>query len=324
MPAIKINHTKTVSTPWDGSANTKNLKEGEKESYYRQMFAWQDPEGDPTTKAAFKFPHHEVSSSGDIGAANVKGCQSIISVLNGGMGGSNIPDSDRKGVWNHAAAHLKDAGQEPAELKEADEEVELRVFEVEMRAEGDAEPVIEGMAAVYNSMSKDLGGFRESIEPGFFENVLKDDVRALFNHNPDLVLGRTKAGTLSITDTERGLQVQIRPPDTQAGRDALTLIRRRDVSQMSFAFKVREGGDEWIKSKDGIRRVLKRGGAERLYDVSPVTYPAYARTSVTARSMAEGLTGEGSETDPEEERACEQVRSRHANRKREIQIENMK
>lgn len=203
--------------------------------------------------------------------------------------------------------------------------IERRMVEGEIRAvAGTDETAIEGTAAVYNKWSEDLGGFREMIEPGFFENVLKNDVRALWNHNDDLVLGRTRAGTLALTDTERGLDYHITPPDTQVGRDAVTSIKRGDVTQSSFAFIVKAGGDEWIREKDGsIKRVLKRGGAAALMDVSPVTFPAYRQTSVHARSMVEKLekTGEGRAPQPDEdEQAHLQARAKNANRKRKIDL----
>jgi HK97 family phage prohead protease len=119
MPPIGIHHTVTSEEPWDGPAAKANLKNDAEEAYYRKAFAWEDPEGDPKTKAAYKFIHHEVSADGTVGAANVKGCQSGIGVLNGAMGGADIPDGDRQGVYNHMAAHLKDAEYEPAELNSA-------------------------------------------------------------------------------------------------------------------------------------------------------------------------------------------------------------
>lgn len=210
---------------------------------------------------------------------------------------------------------------------------EERSYEVELRVTNmDGKPKIEGVAAVYNSWSEDLGYFREMIEPGFFDEVLKGDTRALWNHNADLVLGRTKSGTLQLEDTERGLGILIDPPDTQAGRDAMTSIKRRDVTQMSFAFMIKPGGDEWIREKDGkIKRILKRGGASRLFDVSPVTFPAYPRTSVYVRSMLEDLseeltdeqlrelTGEEKNNAPDDEHARRLARIRHAKRKLDIQ-----
>ncbi len=202
------------------------------------------------------------------------------------------------------------------------DEIERRNFEVELRGQSEGEaPRIDGTAAVYNRLSEDLGGFREIIEPGFFENVMKDDVRALFNHDDNLVLGRTRAGTLSLEDTERGLDVHITPPDTTAGRDAITLIKRRDVTQMSFAFTVKPDGQEWIREKDGsIKRVLKRGGAARLYDVSPVTYPAYPQTSVNVRSKIAELTEGRQFPAPEGDEARAKLRAKHNHRKRQLEL----
>jgi uncharacterized protein len=206
---------------------------------------------------------------------------------------------------------------------EVNNEMEIRSFPVEMRVLQDEgkKPVIEGSAVVYGKKSELLFGlFREVIEPGFFEGVLKQDVRALWNHNADLVLGRTKSGTLQLNDTERSLDVHIDPPDTQVGRDAVTLIGRGDVNQMSFGFVVKQGGDEWKKETDGTStRILKRGGCERLFDVSPVTYPAYPQTSVSVRSIMDQLTVEGQEPPAKaDEEADPQVRA--ANRRREVEI----
>lgn len=201
-------------------------------------------------------------------------------------------------------------------------EIEQRNFDFELRAQADPgeEPVIEGVAVVYNQWSEDLGGFREMVEPGFFDDVLKGDVRALWNHNTDLVLGRTKAGTLALEDTERGLGIRIKPPDTQIGRDAMITIGRRDVTQMSFGFEVKPGGDQWTRDKDGtVRRTLKRGGAKKLFDVSPVTFPAYPQTSVSTRSQLEAFTQASQAAEAEaSERATAQARN--ANRKRKLQI----
>jgi uncharacterized protein len=218
-------------------------------------------------------------------------------------------------------------------------EIERRTVEMEFRAadgqEGQEAPTISGRAAVYNRWSEDLGGFRELIEPGFFENALKSDVRALWNHNSDLVLGRTKAGTLRLTDTESSLDVEIKPPDTQTGRDAVVSIKRRDVTQMSFAFSVKSGGDTWERDQrtGAITRKLLRGGCEMLYDVSPVTYPAYVQTSVHARSMMDALNPQAGQapdleksnqpggSDPEqEEQKRAQARARNANRIRILDI----
>ena len=301
MPAIKVHHTDTKDGAWDGGANTKNLREGESESYYRQMFAWQDPEADATTKGAFKFPHHEVNSSGDIGAANVKACQSIISVLNGGMGGAKIPDGDRKGVYNHAAAHLKDAGMEPAELNSLLlREIEHRSFsttEIRATAAEGQSVKISGRAAVFDQYSDDLGGFYEIIQPGAFTNSLKnDDVRALLNHDPNYILGRTSSGTLKLNEDSIGLAFEAIPPDTQWVRDMITSMQRGDLTQMSFGFRTIQ--DDWALVGNKIIRTLIE---VKLFDVSPVTFPAYPQTNASVRSAFEAFQANRPATDPGQE-----------------------
>lgn len=162
-------------------------------------------------------------------------------------------------------------------------DIERRAYgaSIELRAAKDGQKII-GYAAVFNSYSEDLGGFREQIVAGAFSNVLDNDVRALFNHGSDIVLGRTKSGTLMLEEDESGLRVEITPPDTQAARDVMELLRRGDVDQMSFAFRV--GKDKWEKKEDDtIERTITEISA--LYDVSVVTYPAYPDTSAAVRSL---------------------------------------
>ena len=167
---------------------------------------------------------------------------------------------------------------------------------VELRAVGegaDAKRKVRGYAAVFNADSENLGGdtYRmiERIEPGAFDDVLKDDVRALFNHDANLILARSKAGagTLSLGVDERGLWYEFEAPDTQAGRDLLVSLQRGDVDQSSFAFTVRKEGQKWEEeTRDGVttaRRTIKK--VSRLYDVSPVTYPAYPDASAALRSL---------------------------------------
>ena len=165
-------------------------------------------------------------------------------------------------------------------------EQERRTIEVELRVERreDGPPKIRGHAAVFNSLSEDLGGFREQIAPGAFADAVKtDDVRALWNHNPDFVLGRNRSKTLRLSEDTKGLSIEIDPPDTQFARDLLVSIERGDVSQMSFAFSVRANGQNWGKDDDG--KVVRTLTNVRLYDVSPVTFPAYTQTDVAVRSM---------------------------------------
>lgn len=158
---------------------------------------------------------------------------------------------------------------------------------VEVReAQDGAGMAIRGYAALFESLSENLGGFREQILPGAFGGVLENDVRALMNHDENLVLGRTASGTLRISQDAHGLFYEVDLPDTQAARDLMTLIKRGDVTQSSFAFSVAAGGDSWAEDDEGriVRTITKVG---RLFDVSPVTYPAYPDTTVGARGLEE-------------------------------------
>lgn len=112
--AIPYKHTDTTDAAWDGPAA---ISGADGESDLRAICAWVDSDGDPDAKSSYKFPHHASADA----AANVKACSAVIAVLNGGRGGADIPDGDREGVYNHVAHHLRDAGEEPAELKSLDE-----------------------------------------------------------------------------------------------------------------------------------------------------------------------------------------------------------
>jgi len=119
--ALPAHGTATTDVAWDGPANQARAESGRDEAYYKRIFAWRDPDGDPAVKSSYKFIHHMVGADGTPGAANIRGCQTGIGVLNGGRGGTTIPDGDRRGVWNHLARHLRDADVEPPELKSVDD-----------------------------------------------------------------------------------------------------------------------------------------------------------------------------------------------------------
>lgn len=163
---------------------------------------------------------------------------------------------------------------------------EVRSFElagIEVR-EVNGEPIIEGYAAVFEKLSVVIWDFQEVIERGAFAGTLMRDIRSLWNHDSSLVLGRTTNQTLRLWEDDRGLGFELKPPDTQIGRDAVTLIRRGDVSQMSFGFNVPPGGDSWsYDSNNMLIRRIKR--VDPLHEVSPVTFPAYPDTSAGLRSM---------------------------------------
>ena len=149
-----------------------------------------------------------------------------------------------------------------------------------------AEAVIEGYASVFDSWSEELGGefpFRERVVKGAFEeSIQRDDIRALFNHDPNYVLGRNTSNTLSLEEDEKGLRVRITPPQTQWAKDLLVSIKRGDITQMSFGFTVIL--DRWsYEDNIDIRELLK----VKLYDVSPVTFPAYSQTECGIRTIFE-------------------------------------
>jgi hypothetical protein len=110
--AIGYQKTGTTDAPWDGAAAEKALGDSPSKDALHACYAWVDPDGDDTTKAAYKFPHHEVSADGVVGDANTNACSSVIGILNGGRGGADIPDADRQGVYDHVAHHLRDAGKD--------------------------------------------------------------------------------------------------------------------------------------------------------------------------------------------------------------------
>lgn len=158
--------------------------------------------------------------------------------------------------------------------------IEKRTFNVEVRAEGEGRKKIRGHAAVFDKETQ-IWDFMEVVRRSAFDEAVEtDDVVALWNHNDDLVLGRTKSGTLKLSVDDVGLAIEIDPPDTQWGRDAVTTIERGDVYQMSFAFDVID--EKWTQREGQLplRELLK----VKLYDVSPVTYPAYKETEVSVRA----------------------------------------
>ena len=167
-------------------------------------------------------------------------------------------------------------------------QLEKQTRTMEVRA---AKPmVLEGYAAVFDEET-DLGAFREKIAPGAFDDVLDNDVRLLVDHNPP-PLARTTNGTLQLTVDERGLKYRAELVDTQAARDLYEMVKRGDINQSSFAFTIAE---QDYDSEKELRTVTK---VAQLFDVAPVTYPAYAQTDVAARKK---------ETDKPKDVTCEAV-----------------
>lgn len=172
------------------------------------------------------------------------------------------------------------------------EKLEIRSYplEIEIRSNG-KQPKIVGYAVVFNSLSRDLGGFFEIIRPGTFAISLQTaDVIAKIEHAGGLMtLGRTRNKTLQLSEDSHGLHVEIIPPETQTAKDVITLLQRGDLDQMSFGFIPVE--TNWFfEGKKRVREILKA----ELIDVSIVSDPAYLATKVAVRSCAD-IAKEGSQ-----------------------------
>lgn len=145
-----------------------------------------------------------------------------------------------------------------------------------------------GYAAVYNSVAQIGKYFLEKIAPGAFRDAIRtSDTRALLNHDRNFLLGRTASGTLRLLEDQKGLryEIQINPYDS-AARDVVARIKRGDLNASSFGFTVSEEDEHWAFDKTHVlplRTILR---VQQLFDISPVTFPAYSETSVSARAKA--------------------------------------
>lgn len=172
---------------------------------------------------------------------------------------------------------------------------------IETRASG--QTAIVGYAAVFNRRSLDLGGFFEVILPGAFDAVLSrqrgaHDVVAVFNHDSNIVLGRTSSGTLELSSDEKGLRYSVVPPATRA--DIVELINRRDVRGSSFAFTVDKTGESFGNSGGAAIRTIRE--VSGLYDVGPVVNPAYpsSTSGISLRSFEAWRASQTATVLPEE------------------------
>lgn len=181
----------------------------------------------------------------------------------------------------------KQPKQKPENIGSIERRTHNGLVEVRM-GEGESESrTVRGYAAVFNQESEIMSwGFVEVIATGAFDEVLGDDVRALLNHDANIILARTGA-TLEIGVDETGLWYEFEAPNTTAGNDLVENIRLGNINQSSFGFTVEkatwteDNKDNYIKEIRTIEKVKK------LYDVSPVTYPAYQMTEVSLRSLEE-------------------------------------
>ena len=177
-----------------------------------------------------------------------------------------------------------------------DPDIESRTvtFDINVETRADGKKSLKGHAAVFNEETVVGDWFREKILPGaFIDTIIEDDQRALWNHDPNYVLGRKNNDTLSLSEDKRGLAIDISPPDTQLIRDlVIAPIERGDVDKMSFSFRVTKladgsRGEEWQSGgEDGLLdlRIIKKC---RVIDISPVTFAQYTGTDIALRSHTE-------------------------------------
>lgn len=173
------------------------------------------------------------------------------------------------------------------------DEIEIRrVTAANLRADqaaDDFRPILRGTAIVFNSVSLDLGGFVEIIRPRAITRTLdeKIDLRALVDHDTGKVIGRLSAGTLKVRADDAGLQIEVVPPNTTVGRDIVESVRRGDIDEMSFAFRVLD--QTWnFEVEPVLREILDM----RVSEVSVVAWGAFPQTEVdvTKRSFEAART----------------------------------
>lgn len=139
---------------WDGPGSERKVSNGETQSYYRRIFAWQDPNSEPAAKTSWRFCHHLVDTSGNPGKASIKACLMGIAVLNGARTGCTIPDADRRSVWDHLAKHLEDADVTPPVLRQAGE-IDRKLVDQINFLKWDAEACIERLIEVREMRAKE-------------------------------------------------------------------------------------------------------------------------------------------------------------------------
>lgn len=276
MSAIPPKHTATTDASWDGPAAKANLDNDGTQAYYESAYAWRGDD-DPTTKADYKFIHHEVDSDGKVGAANIKACQSAIGVLNGGMGGTKIPDADKKGVHAHLAAHLEDAGVDVPDLKSKAPSSQKSI-PLEIKALAD-DGTFEGKLAVYGNV--DLG--KDMIEPGAFKKTMAEKgnrVPLLWQHDPYIPIG-----DLELRDTPEALYVKGRllKDDVPQAKTAYALIKAGVIKGLSIGYD---------SVKDSIEGGVRHLKELRLWEGSIVTFPMNEAATITAVKSARQAKGD--------------------------------
>lgn len=197
-------------------------------------------------------------------------------------------------------------------------EKEKRSITSELTVQTDSR-LVEGYSLLFNTESRDLGGFKETISPGALEGVIEQsDIFCLLNHQNDRgILARSKngKGSLMLEINERGLKYLFEAPKTALGDELLEYLTRGDITGSSFAFTVAD--DEWEALADGTyKRTIKK--FNRLYDVSPVFNQAYEETTVARRSLEEIKEADELAKQKEAERLEEQRKADEAAKQKEL------
>lgn len=174
-------------------------------------------------------------------------------------------------------------------MSKVDKNTRLRNYfdiqQFEVRNDENENPVVSGYASVFNKHSVNMGGWKEVVRPGAFKKTIQEgDVRALWNHNTQYVLGRTKSNTLKLEEREEGLYIEAYPPNTTWARDLMESINRGDINQMSIGFNI-------IKHKWNTDQTPALHEVEeiRLHEVSVVSFPAFPDTSVNVREAFDDM-----------------------------------
>lgn len=218
LTAITSHSTGFSDDPWDGAANEVNVRSPESQDYYANIYAWRDDEADITVKAAYRFIHHFVSSDGRPGGASTISCSAGIGVLNGARGGTTIPGSDRQGVYDHLARHLRDAEREaPALLSQDAYEAAVAEANDELAAELDIPVEDGGLAGLADSDL--IAELARRWASDLVEQLRGDETaEAVTEEDPEMATDETVEGAAAEDATEFGgplleIEVEIRQGD---------------------------------------------------------------------------------------------------------------
>lgn len=266
MPALPVHHTAVVDEPWDGPAAVAAAPDDPE--VLRWMHAWRDPEADPRTKAAWKFPHHAPRTGSPANLAAVRNALARLAV-------ADVPAADRDGVERHLRAHLEDA-----QRAEGSHETRTCGRGLEVRDDAAGAPELRGYAVVWD-LPYQVGppgtGFVERVQQGAVEPA--ESVALLRSHD-GLALASTRSGTLRLTPDAVGLRIDaVLDPANPAAAEVLSAVRRGDTDGMSVGFRTIE--DDWDSSASPPLRTIRR---MRLMEVSVVQFPAQPATVVVARA----------------------------------------